>query len=85
MTRYDPVSLTTGARSDAADQVLVVCCPMGVRRRLKRNEDARWGHAAPFAVRKMDRKVRNARIEQSAAPNVVLVHIGILCTTMSGY
>jgi len=37
------VSLKTGARSDAADQVLVVCCPMGVRRRVKRKEGARWG------------------------------------------
>ena len=43
MTRDDPVSLKTGARSDAADQVFVVCCPMGIRRRVKREEGARWG------------------------------------------
>ena len=37
------VSLKTGALFDAADQVRVVCCPTGVRRRVKREEGARWG------------------------------------------
>jgi len=48
VTRNDLVSMKSGASPNAADQVLVLCCLMGVWRRVKSDKGACWGSCGPI-------------------------------------